>query len=218
MTCNQGSWLKYSMGYKCHHFFPRAACLRGPVSLLDFAQIPLKPLESLRVYQAPGSVVCKAGWRAVVRSQPGGEDSYCEGARRAGSHSATETLCLCMERCALISRLYWRHTLPVSNLYCWFSLHSCLGPSQSCCFLAFLFFLMEIRLSRCGDTRDRSFAGLIVTKGISNKILVHFITFFRKQFLNLNHMFKRHEKCSHPWTKKVFCLFSSCTAKCYKCI
>lgn len=125
--------------------FSQGCLFEGARQFFGLAQIPLKPLESLRVYQAPGSAVCKAGWRAVVRSQPGGEDSYCEGAQRAGSHSATETLCLCMERSALISRLYWRHTLPVSNLYCWFSLHSCRSPSQSCCFLVVLFFLMEIR-------------------------------------------------------------------------
>lgn len=114
--------------------FSQGCLFEGARQSSGLAQIPLKPLESLRVYQASGSAVCRAGWRVVVRSQPGGEDSYCEGARRAGSHSATETLCLCMERSALISSLYWRHTLPVWNLYCWFSLHSCLSPSQSCCF------------------------------------------------------------------------------------
>ncbi|TNN86937.1 hypothetical protein EYF80_002692 [Liparis tanakae] len=80
-------------------------CARLAHQSSGLAQIPLKPLESPRVYQAPGSAV--QGWvTAVVRSQPGGEDRYCEGAWRAGSHSATETLCLCMERSALISRLY----------------------------------------------------------------------------------------------------------------
>lgn len=102
------------------------------------SQIPLKPLESLWVYQAAGSAVCGTGWQAVVRSRlgrgvGGWVDSYSEGAQ-SGSHLATESLCLCMERAALISRLYWRHTLPVSNLYCWFSLDSCFSPTQSCCF------------------------------------------------------------------------------------
>lgn len=115
-------------------FFSHGCLFKGAHQSSGLTQIPWKPWESLRVYQASGSALCRIGWRAVVRSQPGEEDSYSEGAQRGGSQSATETLCLCMEHSALISRLCWRHTLPVSNLYCWFSLHSCLSPTQSCCF------------------------------------------------------------------------------------
>lgn len=41
-------------------FFPIVACRRGP-SVLRSPKSPLKPLESVRVYQAPGSAVCRAG-------------------------------------------------------------------------------------------------------------------------------------------------------------
>lgn len=114
--------------------FSQGCQSEGDRQYSSLAQIPLKPLESMRVYQAPGSAVCRTGDGPWFGANQGEEDNYSEGARRPRSHSATETLCLCMENSALISRLYWRHTLPVSNLCCWFFLHSCLSPTQSCCF------------------------------------------------------------------------------------
>lgn len=74
-----------------------------------------------------------------------------------------------MERSALISRLYWRHTLPVSNLYCWFSLHSCLSPSQHCCFWCSCSFQWRLDRSCRGDTRDISTAGLNARKTVEQQ-------------------------------------------------
>lgn len=58
------------MGKKLPSFFSRLFI--GPHRPFGVSQIPLKPLESLMVYQAPGSAVCRARRRAVVWIQPGG--------------------------------------------------------------------------------------------------------------------------------------------------
>lgn len=177
MSCNNielKGLVKMQRGIEVPFHFSQPLPVWGGPSVLWFLEIPLKPLESPRVYQAPGSDVCSAGWRAVVWSQPGGEDSYSEGARRAGSHSATETLCLCMKHSALISRLYWRHTLPVSNLYCWFSLHSCLGPTQSCCFCRSCSFQWRLDAAVTQET-----AAFSVYVSLNSQILIVAHTLFK---------------------------------------
>lgn len=48
-------------GREARCFFSQGCLFEGARQSFGLAQIPLKPLESLRVYQAPESAVCKAG-------------------------------------------------------------------------------------------------------------------------------------------------------------
>lgn len=107
------------------------------------------------MYQAPGSAAHRPGWWPVVQSGPWGEDSYCEGAERVGSHSATETLLFVYgAQCSYLPPVLTPRSSCFKSLPLVFSSLLPQTPASRVVFMAFLFFSMEIRLSYCGDIKN----------------------------------------------------------------